>query len=179
MVKKPFHSVALAFGANLGDAAAAISEALGRLHAEGLADMQVSDLFKTRPLGCAPGTPPFLNGAVVGQWPGTPHDLLRLCQRLEVMAGRPADHAAGQARALDLDILLFGHLVLTLPELILPHPRLGERLFVLVPLAQIAPSWVVPGTGRTVDELRMQEEERFGGGTDWGHRVAGSPVFGC
>ncbi|MDX9982109.1 MAG: 2-amino-4-hydroxy-6-hydroxymethyldihydropteridine diphosphokinase [Lentisphaeria bacterium] len=177
MQKKPFHSVALAFGANLGDAAATISEALVRLQAGGLAEMQVSDLFKTRPLGCVPGTPPFLNGAVTGLWPGSPHELLRLCQRLEVAAGRPAEHASDQARVLDLDILLFGHLVLTLPELTLPHPRLGERLFVLAPLAQIAPAWVVPGTGRTVDELRLHEEERFGS-ADWGHRVAGPPTIG-
>jgi 2-amino-4-hydroxy-6-hydroxymethyldihydropteridine diphosphokinase len=174
---QPLHSVALAFGANLGDPAATIAKALGVLQAEGLADMCVSDLFRTRPLGCVPGTPAFVNGALTGLWPGSPHKLLRLCQRLEVAAGRPAGHASDQARVLDLDILLFGNLILRLPELTLPHPRLTERLFVLEPLAQIAPSWFVPGTNCTVDELRMRELDRFGD-ADWGRRISGPPSFG-
>lgn len=171
------HLVALAFGTNLGDPAATAAAAVGGLLAAGLAEPRLSDLFATRPVDCLPGTPPFVNGAVVGEWPGTPHDLLRTCQRLETAAGRPANHSRQEARALDLDILLFDQLVLTLPELILPHPRLATRMFVLAPLAQIAPLWPVPGLGRTVEELLERAEQRSEN-AEWGRRIGGPPMPG-
>lgn len=169
-----FHSVAIAFGANLGDPRTTIAGALGHLRAAGLSDLCVSDLFETQPVGCVPGTPPFLNGAVVGQWPGTPHELLRTCQRIETAAGRPALHSQQEARVLDLDILLFDQLLLALPELTIPHPRLVKRLFVLIPLAELAPDWRVPGTALTVAGWRDHELARQDG--NWGRRLAGPPT---
>ena len=169
-----FHSVAIAFGANLGNPRQTMAEALGQLLAAGLADLRVSDLFESQPVGCISGTPPFVNGAVIGQWPGTPHELLHACQGIETAAGRPALHSQHEARLLDLDVLLFGKLQLDLPELTIPHPRLVERLFVLVPLAQLAPAWPVPGTALTVAGWRDHELARQG--PDWGRRLAGPPT---
>lgn len=174
MTKEPFHPVAIAFGANLGEPRRAIAQALGQLQASGLEGLRASDLFETQPVGCVPGTPPFVNGVVVGQWPRTAHDLLHLCQRLETEAGRAALHSQQEARVLDLDILLFGQLRMTLPELTVPHPRLVERLFVLVPLAQLVPDWRVPGTALTVAAWRDRELHRHG--DSWGHRLADPPV---
>lgn len=174
MPDRPLHPVAIAFGANLGNPRETIARALGQLLAAGVADLRVSDLYESQPVGCVPGTPPFVNGAVIGRWPGTPHELLHACQRIETAAGRPILHSQREARVLDLDILLFGKLQLALPELTIPHPRLVERLFVLVPLAQVAATWTVPGTVLTVAGWRDHELARQG--PDWGRRLGGPPT---
>ena len=145
--------VALALGGNLGDTAAVFAEALRGLSAGGLVVTRVSAWHRTRPVGCHPGTHDFLNGALIGEWSGTPAELLALTQALEQRAGRPAMHDSRASRVLDLDILLFGDAAIQTPRLIVPHPRMAERLFMLQPLAEIAPDWPVPGTDRTVQEL--------------------------
>lgn len=78
--------------------------------------------------------------------------MLGLLRRLEAEAGRQPGERNGP-RPLDLDLLLYADLTLDLPELVLPHPRLAERRFVLAPLADLRPDLVVPGTGRTVASL--------------------------
>jgi 2-amino-4-hydroxy-6-hydroxymethyldihydropteridine diphosphokinase len=150
-----------------------MAKAAARLAAEGVSDIQLSDLFETCPVNCVPGTPPFVNGALVGRWRGSPLDLLRVCQSLEREFGRPADHSQHEARRLDLDILLFGQQRTNLPQLTVPHPRMAERLFVLAPLAQLAGHWLVPGTGLTVGVLCDREKRRQGAG--WGRRVSACP----
>lgn len=87
----------------------------------------------------APGTPPFLNGAVSGLWDGTPGELLRLCQKIEAENGRPADHAHYVSRTLDLDIVLFGRQSIREPALTIPHPLAVRRAFVMTPLREIEP----------------------------------------
>ncbi|MGN0872754.1 MAG: 2-amino-4-hydroxy-6-hydroxymethyldihydropteridine diphosphokinase, partial [Victivallales bacterium] len=94
--------------------------------------------------GCEPGAPAFYNAVVRGRWAGSPEALLKLCLKLEAEAGRPADHPHWHSRILDLDLILFGDRILATEFLTVPHPRAHERLFVMVPLAEIAPEAVFP-----------------------------------
>lgn len=162
--------VAIGIGANLGDAAAAIDRAVAGLAHGGLEGLCRAGLYRTRPVGCTADTPAFLNTAVTGRWRGSPRLLLALCRRLEVSLGRPAYRQADHCRSIDLDLLLVGQRCLDDAVLTLPHPRLTERLFVLEPLAEIAPDWVVPPTGRSVASWRDQAR-RADGAAGWGERL--------
>ena len=145
--------VALSLGGNLGDVASAFDTAIDALKAVGLCEIRRSSILQTEPVDCEPDTPDFLNMAITGLWSGTPDELLVICKRLEVEAGRPAKHARNASRPLDLDIILFGDLVLELPHLEIPHPELKNRLFVLEPMVEIAPDWVLPQSDTTLKEL--------------------------
>ncbi|OGV76201.1 MAG: 2-amino-4-hydroxy-6-hydroxymethyldihydropteridine diphosphokinase [Lentisphaerae bacterium RIFOXYB12_FULL_65_16] len=148
-----FTRVALGLGANLGDPRTTFRLAVDELRAAGLSNVRVSSLYETEPIGCPPGTPVFLNAALTGHWSGTARELLQFCKDVEVRLGRPARHGRNLSRVIDLDILLFGDEQRRETDLTLPHPRLGERLFALAPLAETAPNWRVPPTGRTVAAL--------------------------
>lgn len=146
--------IAISLGGNLGEVAANFRVAVAALAASGLDDIRTSRIIRTAPVGCPPGTPDFLNMALTGVWGGGARELLRTCRRIEVAAGRPAEHGFNQPRPLDLDLILFGDRVIAEPpELIVPHPRAAARRFVLAPLAEIAPDWVFPDSGRRTDEL--------------------------
>ena len=145
--------IALGLGGNLGRVDRRMAGALAALRQAGLTDLRVSSLYRSTPVGCVPGVPPFLNAAATGRWGGSPASLLRVCQETERQLGRPARHSSSESRPIDLDILLFDTLCIRTPSLTLPHPRMHERLFVLLPLAEIAPSWPVPPNGITVETL--------------------------
>lgn len=142
-------------GSNLGDRSAAIERAvlaMATLPATRL--VARSSIHETEPVGPVPQGP-FLNAAVVLETALAPLDLLDAFLAIERSLGR--DRTTAQPwgpRIIDLDLLLYASRVETGPRLTLPHPRLHERSFVLEPLAEIAPHAVVPGTGRTVRELR-------------------------
>jgi 2-amino-4-hydroxy-6-hydroxymethyldihydropteridine diphosphokinase len=142
--------VAIAVGSNLGDRRAAIDRAVGTL-AHRLRNPAVSPIIETEAVGLA-DQPRFLNGALVGEWDGTARTLLDVLQAVEDAAGRLRPFP-GAARTLDLDLILFGSLVLSEPDLEVPHPRFRERAFVLEPLAEVGPEMVDPVTGVTVAEL--------------------------
>ena len=148
--------VALSLGGNLGDVASAFDSAIDALDAAGLCEIRRSSILQTEPVDCEPGTPDFLNMAITGLWSGTPEELLVICKELEVKAGRPAEHARNASRPLDLDIILFGDLVLKLPHLEIPHPELKKRLFVLEPMVEIAPDWIFPQSDTTLKELLLK-----------------------
>lgn len=100
------------------------------------------------------GQPDFVNGVAQVKTALTPHQLLTRLHEIEVAFGRQRQ-AVNEARCVDLDLLAYGDLVLDTGGggLVLPHPRLHQRLFVLRPLAQIAPGWMHPGLGRSVETL--------------------------
>ena len=77
---------------------------------------------------------------------------MRLCQEIELEAGRPADHSSRESRTLDLDIILFGDAVIDTPELKVPHPRAQIRRFVLEPLSELLPAARFPDSGRKIEE---------------------------
>ncbi len=146
---------AIALGSNLGDRQAAILgsvEALARV--AGIRVVSVSALHETAPVGEIPQGP-YLNAAAVLETSLSPRDLLAAMNAVERAFGR--DRAKEQRwgpRTLDLDLILFSDVTLDEPGLTLPHPRAHQRLFVLEPLAEVAPDWVIPTVGRSVRELR-------------------------
>ncbi len=136
----------VAIGLGSTETAARLDQAVDALRRGGLTHIQVGKLCRTAPVDCVPGTPDFFNSALTGLWTGSAESLLALCQQIERQLGRPTQHSSHEARSIDLDILLFGHLELRTPQLTLPHPRLCQRRFALQPLASIAPDWFIPGT---------------------------------
>lgn len=141
----------IALGSNLGDRAARLREARRHLFAlhDGSGPFLCSRIYETEPQDCPPGSPAFLNAAIELHTALAPLDLLAALQRIEHQLGRPADHAFHAPRTIDLDILYLDNLRFVLPELAVPHPRIAERPFVLLPLADIAPNRLLPGFAET------------------------------
>jgi 2-amino-4-hydroxy-6-hydroxymethyldihydropteridine diphosphokinase len=103
-----------------------------------------SGIYLTEPVDCPPGSPPFLNAAVELSCRLPVEEILARTQAIEIGSGRPADHEFHAPRTIDLDLLYHGDKEIKTPRLVLPHPRIGERLFVLAPLADICPSRILP-----------------------------------
>lgn len=146
----------IGLGGNHPDTLSRMRRALVRLdrHA-GLTLLAFSPLYRTEPVGPIRHQPWFWNGvAALACRTSGPRALLRLLQRLEREAGRDRGHEIHWGpRPLDLDLLFFGGRVIRSRSLILPHPRLHARRFVLRPLADLAPGWIHPTCGKTIDRL--------------------------
>lgn len=152
--------VVLALGGNLGDVPQTFRQAIDALQKAGLSNVQVSSFRQTAPVGCAPDCADFTNGAMCGLWPDSPEALLHICQQLEIDAGRPKEHGKNQPRPLDIDLIIFGNLQISLPHLIIPHPETGNRRFVLEAAAEIAPHHIVPGSHQSFSQLLLSLKQR-------------------
>ncbi len=119
-------------------------------------ETRCSDLWRTSPVDCPPGSAEFVNAAMsFHASPGlTPESLLAALKAIEAEYGRGAARVRNAPRELDLDLLLFDAEMRDSADFVLPHPRAADRLFVLAPAAQVAAEAVWPGIGRTIRELR-------------------------
>ncbi len=137
-------------GANLDGPAERVAWALGEL--AGLGRVAASSLYRSEPLG-DPGQPWYVNAVARLETAHDPRALLAALQELERRAGRPAERPRWTARVLDLDLLLYDARIVHEPGLVLPHPELHRRRFVLEPLCEIAPRALDPRSGRTAEQL--------------------------
>ncbi|HNQ66552.1 MAG TPA: 2-amino-4-hydroxy-6-hydroxymethyldihydropteridine diphosphokinase [Smithella sp.] len=142
--------VALALGSNLGDRFASLRKAVEAL-ASCVEISSASPVYETAP-AYVTDQPAFLNAAVIGTTKLEPLPLLWALKNIERDVGRTPTFRYGP-RVIDIDIIFYGDTILETPELILPHPRVFERDFVLKPLADIAPSWKHIKLGKTVTEM--------------------------
>lgn len=142
---------AIALGSNLGDSKQILNQALEMLSQTSRIELiSHSSWYETVPVG--PPQPNYVNGCAILQTQLLPEDILQILLKIEQQFGRIRQERWGP-RILDLDILLYDDLILEMQNLTIPHPRMNERAFVLVPLAEIAPHWIEPLSGQTILQL--------------------------
>ena len=147
--------VFLGFGSNIGDREANLFSAITALEfREPCEVIKNASIYETVPLYIK-DQPAFLNTVIEIQTDLMPENLLQECQVIEQMLGRPKDHEKNKPRVIDIDILCYETIRADLPNLQVPHPDMSNRRFVLVPFAEIAPNFPVPGYRKTVKELLL------------------------
>jgi 2-amino-4-hydroxy-6-hydroxymethyldihydropteridine diphosphokinase len=153
----------IGLGANLGARARTLDGALARMDRLPATRVgRVSGYYRTAPWG-EPDQPEFLNAVAELHTDLSAEELLEALQSIEAALGRTRSGKRWGPRTIDLDILLFGSAVIATPQLEVPHPRISERAFVLVPLAELDGALEVPGRGRVDDMLRaLDDHERAG-----------------
>ncbi len=150
--------IAVALGSNLGDRRAHLSWAVDELRLV-LANLRVSEPIDTEPEDVPEPQPLYLNAAAVGETGADPLDFFEALRDLERRRGRTR-LSPRAPRTLDLDLVLYGDVILDVPGLTLPHPRFRTRRFVLEPLAAIAPDLRDPVSGLTVRQLLNRLPEK-------------------
>ena len=150
--------VLIALGSNLGDSARVIRAAMDELDQFAAMPCRRSSLWKSSPVDCPPGSPPFVNAAVAFEPAAdeTPESLLARLQAMEKKSGRRKKKVLNEPRPLDLDLIAFGSETRASRRLILPHPRAHLRRFVLAPLKEVASEFILPGQSKTI--LRLLSE---------------------
>ena len=145
----------IALGSNIENRLANLREGGKRasvLHEPGV-PIRVSSIYETTPVDCEPGTTPYLNAVMEINFSGPPVALLDQLLQIEREMGRLSKRPRNAPRKIDLDALYVGHLIVNDPEIVIPHPRLSRRRFVLAPLAEIAPELILPGYSRSIRAL--------------------------
>ena len=154
--------VIIALGSNLGCPAENLSMAIKHVDAVLLSPSRNSTFWKSEPVKMEDGAASFVNAVVLGQTLLTPIELLRALEEIEAAMGRDKSikdesfedyEGLYQSRTIDLDIIAYGDEIVDLASLIIPHPRAMERLFVLLPLAQIHPDFFFPGQDLSLSSL--------------------------
>jgi 2-amino-4-hydroxy-6-hydroxymethyldihydropteridine diphosphokinase len=142
---------AIALGSNIGDSYQILEAAIETLATTpGIKLQAKSSWYRTKAVG--PPQPDYLNGCAILQVAMSPDLLLETLLAIENKFGRVRQERWG-ARSLDLDLLLYDDLIIDTPHLQIPHPRMRERAFVLIPLAEVAPDWIEPISGSIIRDL--------------------------
>lgn len=150
------HLAVIGLGANLGDARQMLQEAIQQLQTHaGTAHWQVSPFYRTAPIGSDEAQPDYINGVAVFRTSLTPEAVMHWLLKTERHFGRDRSHdvARNSPRTLDLDLLLYDQVTMDTPLLVLPHPRLHQRAFVLRPLLDVLPECHAPALGALKDYL--------------------------
>jgi 2-amino-4-hydroxy-6-hydroxymethyldihydropteridine diphosphokinase len=156
----------IALGSNIGDRLANLREAYQQVVALNTigAVVRTSSIYETSPVDSEPGTEEYLNAVMEIGLDSPPISLLDRLLEIELKMGRPSRRPRNSPRKIDLDVLYVGDLVLNEPRIIIPHPRLAKRRFVLTPLAEIAPDLLLPGqlhcVSALLEGLNTQEKVR-------------------
>ena len=158
MLRRPFiasRQALIALGSNLGDPRATVLAAMDALDRLSALPLRRSSLWESAPVDCPPGSPMFVNAAVALEpaMDETPESLLSKLQVLEKKFGRRPKKVLNEPRRLDLDLIAFGRKVRSTRALTLPHPRAHLRRFVLAPLNEVAPDFILPGQRRPIRAL--------------------------
>lgn len=143
----------LSLGANTGHRAEAIRQATRLIPLE---NKRLSKLYEAQPWRCPEGTPGFVNAVLAGETDFLPEDLLGRLQAIEGQLGRKKERgsvAPYAPRSIDIDILFYDDLILALPELTIPHPRIATRRFVLMPMVDVAATLIHPVLRKSMQEL--------------------------
>jgi 2-amino-4-hydroxy-6-hydroxymethyldihydropteridine diphosphokinase len=154
----------IALGSNLGDRLSHLKRAREDvLQLSGVAaPMASSRIYETEPVNSGPDSAAYLNAVIEVEYQGQPITLLDGLQKIEADFGRPSKRPRNAPRTIDLDILYAGNLSLSNDEVVIPHPRLHLRRFVLTPLADIRPELLLPGQELTVSELLARLDDPAG-----------------
>lgn len=141
---KKSKKVLLSIGANIGEIEQNFRIAVRKLRKNGLESVRISSLYQTKALGCAPDTPDFINAAISGFWGKSVQALYQICKKIEIEAGRPENHPKWSSRTLDIDIAFFGNHIISTPRITIPHKEALNRLFVILPIAEIEKEFQIP-----------------------------------
>lgn len=150
--------VILALGSNLGDRFENLQQALKDISLR-VSIIKISSVYETPPWGYS-DQPVFFNQVLSGNTSLNPVELLTFVKNIENSMGRVKNFQNGP-RLIDIDILLFGEKIIDSEKLVIPHPRMLERGFVMLPLAEIEPELIIPGTNKKVLEL-LQNVDKTG-----------------
>lgn len=154
----------ISLGSNLGESDLILRNAIAqlqKLHSGHPSTFLLSSFYNTAPVNCPIGSPNFLNAVVQLETSLSSNQLIEFLQELEAAEGRPLPRIKNSPRRLDLDLLYHGTSALTTDFLILPHPKILEREFVLKPLSEIAPNLTLPGWDKTAEEYLLNLENNL------------------
>ena len=150
--------VFIGLGSNLGDRADNLRKAIAELSKSSIEIQLISSVYESLPMNSPPGSRPYFNAVVHGVTDLSPLSLLRFLQEIEVQLGR-SWHDPNVPRGIDLDILLYGDQSIQVERLVVPHPKMLERSFVLIPMQEIAPDVFHPVTCKNMTQLAKNLRE--------------------